>query len=144
LVLIGAGTAFHCDGASHLCLVAVAAIVAAIAAGIVGAPALFAARRAGLRGMWGDRRVRAADRRRPRLRRPIAASTGRLNTVHLNNAYAFFAAIVGAATGAIYGTLFDTDGLSGPQVRSRTIRDPGGRGRSSRCVSLVLACPLRG
>ena len=116
LVVIAGATAFIVTIPVLMAFSALAAIVAAVGAGAVGAPALSAARNAGLRGIFqttGFGLLVAA------LATIAVRAMG--GDRHLLNFYVVAAAIIGAATGAIYATLFDTDGLSGVRVRYQTM-----------------------
>lgn len=117
LVVIAAGTAFIVSIPVLMAYSALAAVVAALGAGIVGAPALFAARRLGLRGFLATTGL------------GLIASAGATWIVRAMsgaltnplNGYVVLAGIIGAATGAIYATVFDSEGLSGLRVRYQTI-----------------------
>jgi len=116
LVVIAGATAFIVTIPILLWFAALAAIVAALGAAAVGAPALIAARTVGLRGFWQTTGLGL-------LVAALATITVRAMSgdMHLLSAYVVMATIIGAATGAIYATVFDTDNLSGVRVRYQTI-----------------------
>lgn len=117
LVVIAAGTGFIVTVPVLMAYSALAAVVAAVGAGAVGAPALFAARTAGLRGLWQTSGLGLIVGAGATL--VVRAIAGDMK--HPLNGYVVMAGIIGAATGAIYATLFDSEGLSGERVRYQTI-----------------------
>ena len=117
LVIIAGVTAFIVTLPVIFAYALIAAVVAAAAAGVVGAPVLFAARQAGFRGFWRTTALGLLLGAGPTV--AVQALTGQRG--HFLNAFVVAAGVIGAASGAIYATLFDVDGLSGPRVRYQTI-----------------------
>jgi len=120
LTLITAAVAFIVMTPLVFAWAAVAAIVAAAAAAALGAPALIAARRLGLRGFWLTTALGAMV---PGLVFWIgeAVIEGRFPPRLAWNAYTWCAMLIGAAAGGIYATVFDQLSLSPRAVRIRVI-----------------------
>lgn len=95
-------------------------LVASAAAAAIGAPIFWVARRAGIRGVFLSAAV-GGGAGAISLAIPAAAEAGFGWPDRIDLTVLGFAAIIGAATGAIYGTVFDVDNLEPGTVRWRTM-----------------------
>ena len=96
----------------------VVALVAAAGGVLIGAPALAGARSLGLRGVWATTALGLVTGPVP------LALTKWISGVapdHWPRHELAWAAVIGAATGAIYATVYDTTNLPPGAVRKRTI-----------------------
>jgi len=120
LTIITAAVAFIVMTPLVLAWAAVAAVVAAVAAAAVGAPALFMARRLGLRGFWLTALLSGLVLG---LVFWIGKTLleGRLPARVLSHAWLWCSMLIGAAAGGIYATVFDQMSMSPRAVRVRVI-----------------------
>ena len=96
----------------------VAALVAAAGAVLIGAPALAGARHLGLRGVWATTVLGLMAGPVPLM---LVRWVAGIAPQHWPLDELGPAAVIGAATGAIYATVYDTTNLPPGSVRKRTI-----------------------
>jgi hypothetical protein len=96
----------------------VAALVAVLATAVAGAPVLIAARAAGARGLLATMAIGLVVGGAAATAAALVTEAVALRSV---GQFVGMAAVIGGASGAIYGTVYDTSNLAPGRVRNRTL-----------------------